>query len=44
MKMYLMIIIALTIASANILKSGNDVVKNNQKVSTTKVEKSIVNF
>ena len=44
MRMYLMIILALTIAGASILKSGNDVVKvNNQKVAT-KVEKSIVNF
>jgi hypothetical protein len=45
MKMYLMIIIALIIASASILKSGNDVVNNQKVVSTnTKVEKSIVNF
>ena len=43
MKMYLMIILALTIAGASILKSGNDVVKN-QKVVSTKVEKSIVKF
>ena len=41
MKMYLMIILALTIAGASILKSGNDVVKN-QKVVSTKVEKSIL--
>jgi hypothetical protein len=45
MKMYLMIILALTFAGASILKAGNDVVKNQKVVSTnTKVEKSIVEF
>ena len=45
MKMYLIIILALTFAGTSIIKAGNDVVKNQKVVSTnTKVEKSIVNF
>ena len=45
MKMYLIIILALTFAGTSIIKAGNDVVKvNNKKVVSTKVEKSIVNF
>ena len=45
MRLYLAVILALTFAGASILKVGNSVVKaNNQKVISTKVEKSIVNF
>jgi hypothetical protein len=44
MRLYLAVILALTFAGASILKAGNDVKANNQKVVSTKVEKSIVKF